>query len=457
MNISIFGLGRVGCVEAACCAQLGHHVIGHDNSRNKVRLVNQGLPTVREEGLADLVRQARDQGRLEATMDSRYAVHQSGVSFIAVRTPRGREGQLSLNNVAEAARQIGEALKDKNAFHIIAVRSTVPPGTGAKVTEWIAEASGKQPDVDFAVVSNPEFMRRGSSVQDFMNPPMTLLGSSNAAALETLRELFRDFPGEIIVTEPEVAEIVKLVSNTFHALKVVFGNEVGNICKSLNIDSHKVMDIFCRDRQLNISPQFLMPGFAYGGSCLPKDSRALRAIAHAGYVTTPVIDAISVSNEQQKKNAIEIIEGKGRRKVGILGLSFKPGTDDVRNSPIVDVAQALYGNGFELRIYDRNVKMDQLTGSNADFIAAKLPYLGKILTDDLDAVCAASDVLVIATREKDFDTLPRKYPHKCIVDLVRQFPEIDYDGNYEGISWGSLNTNPGQETEWPRDMLRSMF
>ena len=457
MNISIFGLGRVGCVEAACCAKLGHHVIGHDLSKNKVRLVNQGLPTVREAELADLVREARDQGRLEATMDSHYAVHHSDLSFIAVRTPRGKEGQLSLSNVSEAARQIGEALKDKNAFHVIAVRSTVPPGTAVRVAEWIAEASGRQPDRDFAVVSNPEFMRRGTSVQDFMNPPMTLLGSGNEAAVEPIRALFRDFPGEIIVTEPEVAETVKLVSNTFHALKVVFGNEVGNICKSLNIDSHKVMDIFCRDTQLNISSRFLMPGFAYGGSCLPKDSRALRAIAHAAYVATPVIDAISVSNEQQKKNAIEIIEGKGRRKVGILGLSFKPGTDDVRNSPIVDVAQALYGNGFELRVFDRNVKVDQLTGSNADFIAAKLPYLSKILTDDLDAVCSASDVLVVATREEEFAAIPQKYPHKCIVDLVRQFPEIDYDGNYEGISWGNINANPGQDAEWPRDMLRSLF
>ena len=457
MEISIFGLGHVGCVEAACCAGLGHHVIGHDNSKNKVRLVNQGLPTVREEGLEALVREARDQGRLEATSDSHYAVHHSNISFIAVRTPRGREGQLSLSNVLEAARQIGEAMQDKSGFHIVAIRSTVPPGTCARIRQILAETSGKEENRDFAVVSNPEFMRRGSAVRDFMNPPMTLAGTTNEQAVSVLKELFGDFPGEFIVTEPEVAEIVKLVSNTFHALKIVFGNEVGNICKSLNIDSHKVMEIFCKDTQLNISSHFLRPGFAYGGSCLPKDSRALRALAHAGYVKTPVIDAISVSNEQQKKNAIELIEGKGRRKVGILGLSFKPGTDDVRNSPIVDVAQALYGNGFELRVYDKNVQMARLTGSNADFIAARLPYLGKILTDDLDAVCSASDVLVIATREPEFDAIPEKYPHKCIVDLVRQFREIDYDGNYEGLSWGNLNDNPGQEAEWPRDMLRTLF
>ncbi len=250
---------------------------------------------------------------------------------------------------------------------------------------------------------------------------------------------------------------MKYVNNTFHALKIVFGNEVGNICKALGIDSHKVMEIFCKDRQLNISPYYFKPGFAYGGSCLPKDSKALRTLAHDLYVNTPVISAIDASNEQQKKVAVEIIESKGRRKVGILGLSFKAGTDDLRNSPIVDVAQTLYGKGYEIHIYDKNVRVSQLTGTNADFIAAKLPHLHDIISDDLDAVCSACDVLVITNKEKEFAQVPEKYPHKCIVDLVRQFKELDYDGNYEGISWGNINQNAGQALKLERDMAKTEF
>ena len=457
MNISIFGLGYVGCVGAACLAKLGHHVVGNDVSENKVRLINEGKPTIIEADIEELVKEGRDKGLLEASMDYHYTVHHSEISFICVGTPSSKEGHLNLNYIYSVAKQIGEALRDKETFHIVAIRSTVLPGTNKKVGEIIAEASGKVRGKDFTVVSNPEFLREGTSVEDYMHPPLTLIGTDSEIAEAKFRELYKDIPGEFISTDIEVAEIMKYVNNTFHALKIVFGNEVGNICKSLGIDSHKVMEIFCKDKQLNISPYYFKPGFAYGGSCLPKDSKALRTLAHDHYVDTPVINAIDPSNELQKKIAVDIIESKGRRKVGILGLSFKAGTDDLRNSPIVDVAQVLYGKGYEIHIYDKNVRVSQLTGTNADFIAAKLPHLHEIITDDLDAVCNTCDVLVVTNKEKEFAQVPEKYPNKCIVDLVRQFKELDYQGNYEGISWGNINQNAAQSMKLQRDMAKTEF
>ncbi len=457
MNISIFGLGYVGCVGAACLAKLGHHVIGNDVSENKVNLINQGKPTIIEAEIDELVKDGHDKGLIEATMDYHYAIHNSEVSFIVVGTPSSKEGHLNLNYIYGVAKQIGEAMKDKSSFHIVAIRSTVLPGTNKKVGEIIAEASGKERGKDFTVVSNPEFLREGTAVRDYMEPPLTLIGTDSAIAEAKFRELYAGIPGEFISTDIEVAEMMKYVNNTFHALKIVFGNEVGNICKALGIDSHKVMEIFCKDKQLNISPYYFKPGFAYGGSCLPKDSKALRTLAHDLYVDVPVMNAIDPSNEIQKKIAVDIIESKGRRKVGILGLSFKAGTDDLRNSPIVDVAEALYGKGYEIHIYDKNVRVSQLTGTNADFIAAKLPHLHEIITDDLDAVCSECDVLVITNKEKEFADIPSRYPHKCIVDLVRQFKELDYDGNYEGISWGNINTNEGQSLKLEKDMATTEF
>lgn len=457
MNISMFGLGYVGCVGAACLAKLGHHVIGNDVSENKVSLINQGRPTIIEVEIDDLIKEGHEKGLIEATMDYHYAVHNSEISFIVVGTPSSKEGHLNLDYIYGVARQIGEAMKDKDDFHIVAIRSTVLPGTNQKVGEIIAEVSGKERGKDFTIVSNPEFLREGTSVQDYMNPPLTLIGTDSEIAEAKFREIYKDIPGEFISTDIKVAEMMKYVNNSFHALKIVFGNEVGNICKALDIDSHKVMEIFCKDKQLNISPYYFKPGFAYGGSCLPKDSKALRTLAHDFYVDVPVLNAIDSSNEIQKKNAVEIIESKGRKKVGILGLSFKAGTDDLRNSPIVDVTEALYGKGYDIHIYDKNVRVSQLTGTNADFIATKIPHLHEIITDDLDAVCSECDVLVITNKEKEFADVPVKYPHKCIVDLVRQFSELDYDGNYEGISWGNININANEGMTLERNMPKTEF
>ena len=447
MNISIFGLGYVGCVGAACLAKLGHHVIGVDVNENKVRLINEGKPTIIEEGIAELCAEAHDAGRMRATMDASEAVMSSDISFIVVGTPSSKEGHLNLNYIFAVAGRIGQALKGKDGFHVIAIRSTVLPGTNEKVGEIIEQESGKKRNKDFAVVSNPEFLREGTSVKDYFNPPLTLVGTDNEQAEQMFRELYKDIPAEFISTDIKVAEIMKYVNNTYHALKIVFGNEVGNICKGLDIDSHKVMDIFCKDHQLNISPYYFKPGFAYGGSCLPKDMKALRTLAHDLYVEVPVIDSIHPSNEKQKDNAVQAIRSKGKRKVGILGLSFKSGTDDLRCSPIVDVVERLLGKGCEIRIYDKNVVVSELTGTNKDFIMAKIPHLQHFVTSDLDAVCSQSDVLVVTNKEKEFEHLLEQYPHKVIVDLVRQWRDVAYDGHYEGLSWGDINQNRGAQKE----------
>lgn len=470
MNISIFGLGYVGCVGAACLAKLGHKVIGVDVNENKVRLINEGKPTIIEEGIAELCAEAHDKGLMSATTDVHEAVHKTDVSFIVVGTPSSKEGHLNLNYIYAVAKQIGEALANKSPKtnhqsqiggtlrHIVAIRSTVLPGTNEKVGEIIAEASGLVRGRDFTIVSNPEFLREGTSVKDYFNPPLTLVGTDMPEAEAVFREIYKGINAEFICTDIRVAEMMKYVNNTYHALKIVFGNEVGNICKELNIDSHKVMEIFCKDKQLNISPYYFKPGFAYGGSCLPKDMKALKTLAHDHYVEVPVIEAIGESNDLQKKRAVQLIMAQGKRKVGILGLSFKAGTDDLRCSPIVDVVESLLGKGFEIRIYDKNVKVSELTGTNKDFIMAKIPHLQHFVSADLDAVCRESDVLVVTNKEKDFEEILSQYPGKTVVDLVRQWKEVDYSGHYEGISWGDVNKNRlGQDTNIAKDFTQTEF
>ena len=457
MNISIFGLGYVGCVGAACFAHMGHNVVGCDVSADKVALINAGRPTIIERDIEELCRKGHESGLLHATTDAAEAVLGTDISFIAVGTPSTPHGHLNLDYIHEVARQIGMALRGKGTFHIVAIRSTVLPGTNVHIGEIIEEASGKKRNVDFALVSNPEFLREGTSVHDFLNPPLTLIGTDSTRAAEVFEELYRPLPGEFIATEVRVAEVMKYVNNTFHALKIVFGNEVGVICKALGIDSHKVMDIFCRDRQLNISPYYFKPGFAYGGSCLPKDSKAFRTLARDNYVDTPVINHIAESNELQKHRASELIMGIGKRKVAILGLSFKAGTDDLRCSPIVEVVETLLGKGYEISIYDKNVKVSQLTGTNRRFILEKIPHLHHLVSDNLDAVALAADVLVVTNKEPEFADIPSRYPGKVIVDLVRAWDTIDYDGHYEGLSWAAVNINPAQQSPLVSDFAHTDF
>lgn len=457
MNISIFGLGYVGCVGAACFASMGHRVIGVDVTKNKVDLINSGRPTIIERDIEELCRSGHERGLLSATQDVEKAIADTDISFIAVGTPGSGHGHLDLSYIYAVAREIGLALRNKEGFHVVAIRSTVMPGTNHRVCEIIAEASGKRPGEDFAVVSNPEFLREGTSVKDFLHPPLTLVGTDSPRAAAIMEELYRDLPAEYISTDIPVAEIMKYVNNTFHALKIVFGNEVGAICKSLGIDSHKVMDIFCRDRQLNISPYYFKPGFAYGGSCLPKDTNALRALAADNFVEVPVISHIERSNIIHRNRALELIMAQGKRKVGILGLSFKAGTDDLRCSPIVEVIESLLGKGFEVAIYDKNVEISRLTGTNKDFILSKIPHLQHFVTDDLESVASRSDVLVVTNREPEFEDLPARFPGKRIVDLVRMWSSIDYDGHYEGLAWAPINTNNAQERPDRCDFTKCRF
>jgi GDP-mannose 6-dehydrogenase len=439
MKVSIFGLGYVGCVSAACLASKGNKVIGVDISENKVNLINSGRPTIIEKDIDKLVKEGYEKNFLEATKDVEYAINNTEISIIAVGTPSSPTGHLNLSYIFKVSEQIGKALKNKIGYHVIAIRSTVLPGTNEKVGEIIEKYSNKKRNINFSIISNPEFLREGTAVKDYMNPPITLIGYNDEKAKDIMVKLYEELPAEIIATDIRVAEIMKYVNNTFHALKIVFGNEIGNICKELEIDSHKVMEIFCKDKQLNISPYYFKPGFAYGGSCLPKDSKALTTLAKDCYINVPVINSINDSNEIQKQKAIDMIINKGKRTVGILGLSFKAGTDDLRSSPIVDVVERLLGKGFELKIYDKNVKVSELTGTNKDYIESKIPHLQRFITDNLSSVINKSEVIVVTNKESEFEDILEKYPNKIIIDLVRMWDQVIYNGQYEGISWGSIN------------------
>ena len=434
MNISIFGLGYVGCVSLGCLAKNGHTVIGVDVSDIKVNLINEGKPTIIEKDIDAIIAEQHAQGRVSATRDYNAAVLNSEVSIICVGTPSSDEGHLNLDYIFASARQIGESLKGKTGFHVIAIRSTVMPGTNEKVGRIVEEASGKKRNEGFAMVSNPEFLREGTAVADYYNPAITVLGSDSPQALEIMSEIYADVNAPIEKTEVEVAELIKYVNNSFHALKIVFANEVGNICKKLAIDSHKVMELFCKDTHLNISPYYFKPGFAYGGSCLPKDLKGLKTLAHDLYLVSPVIDAVEASNENQKRIAFEMITNTGKRQIGILGLSFKEGTDDLRYSPIVEVVERLMGKGYTIKIYDKNVNLSKLVGANREYIDRHLPHLSDLITDDLHAVMNESEVLVVSHRNPLFREPLQAVKNKPIIDLVRIF-DNNNEANYSGIAW----------------------
>lgn len=433
MNISIFGLGYVGCVGIGCLASQGNKMIGVDVSDVKVDLINSGKPTIVEKDIEELIAKGYKDGKISATLDYKYAVKNSDMSFICVGTPSAENGHLNLNYIYQTAKEIGEALKDKDAFHIVVIRSTVFPGTNAKISEIIENESGKHRNVDFAVVSNPEFLREGTAVNDYLNPPLTVLGSSCSKAIDVMKELYAPMNAPIEVVSIEVAEMIKYVNNSYHALKVVFANEVGQICKKLGIDSHEVMRIFCMDKQLNISPYYFKPGFAYGGSCLPKDLKGLKTLAHDLYLDTPVLASIDESNQNHIQFAIKQIESTGKKKIGVLGLSFKAGTDDMRNSPIVNIIEYLYGKGYEIKIYDKNVSISRLIGKNKSVIMEKLPHLNSLLCDKIEDVTEWAEMLVISTKEEAFKQLKPK-AGQPVFDLVR-IKELENEDNYNGLCW----------------------
>jgi GDP-mannose 6-dehydrogenase len=436
-KISIFGLGYVGCVGIGCLAQQGHRMVGVDPQATKVEFINQGRATIIEKGIDEILAAEHLAGRISATSEVRKAILETEVSFICVGTPPTPNGHLDLSAIHAVAEQIGLALKEKaGGRHVIAVRSTVLPGTGAEVSEIIARASGLVPGEDFAVVSNPEFLREGSSVEDFLYPSFTLIGSECEWAIEVMRGIYQKIKAPLIPTSPKVAELMKYVCNSFHAFKITFANEVGNICKKLEIDSHQLMKIFCLDNKLNISPAYLKPGFAYGGSCLPKDLRALRTIAHDRYLQVPVLEAIERSNEIQKEMVLKQILEFGVQNVGFIGLAFKAGTDDLRDSPIIDVIERLLGKGFNVRIYDPHVHMSQLTGANRDYILKRIPFISRFLTDDLAKTVAESELLVVVNKDAEVEaTLAAGIAGKKVYDLARLKMEPAGGEGYSGIAW----------------------
>jgi GDP-mannose 6-dehydrogenase len=435
MKISVFGLGYVGCVSIGCLAKNGNTVIGVDVSQTKVNQINSGKATIIEEEVDLIIFDQWEKKNISATTNVTEAVLASEVSIIAVGTPSSDKGHLNLSYIFRVAEDIGKALQQKDSFHIIAIRSTIMPGTCDKFAKIVEEASGKIRNVDFAIVDNPEFLREGTAVKDYYNPPLTLIGSDNLEAANKVADLYRQLPGEVVITDLKVAEIMKYVNNTYHALKISFANEVGNICKEMDIDSHAVMDIFCKDKQLNISPYYFKPGFAYGGSCLPKDLKGLQTLAHDLYLSVPLIDNIHHTNDIQIQRAVKLIYKHWNKKLAFLGLSFKAGTDDLRNSPAVEVIEFLLGKGCDISIYDRNINLSMLTGTNKEFINSKIPHLANLMVDDAYSLVDEADVIIINTREPEFLELLKGKQDKIIIDLVRLNSEIMEYPNYFGLNW----------------------
>ena len=436
MEISIFGLGYVGCVSLGCLAKNGHQVIGVDVSQSKVDQINSGIATIVEKDIDDIIKEQRNLGTIEATTDSKVAVMNSEVSIICVGTPSTEKGHLNLEYIFGVAQNIGLTLKEKKGYHVIAIRSTIMPGTCEKISRIIEIASEKKHGIDFDVVDNPEFLREGSAVNDYFNPPLTLIGGESPKAIELVSSLYSNLPGKIITVDTRLAEIMKYVNNTFHALKISFANEIGNICSELDINSHQVMEILCMDKQLNISPYYMKPGFAYGGSCLPKDLGGLQTLAHDLYLSVPIIESINKTNDIQIQRAIKKISKYFGKKIILLGLSFKAGTDDLRNSPYVDLVESLLGKGFDLMLYDDNIKLAKLTGKNKEYIDKKIPHLTDLLSEKtLKETIDSGDVIIVCNREKQFLAELENTNGKIIFDMVGVSNTIRENNKYIGINW----------------------
>lgn len=437
MRLSVFGIGYVGCVSAACFAQAGHRVIGVDVNSTKVDIINKGKSPIVEEGIGDLIAQVVASGQLRATTDSFAAINESDFSLVCVGTPSNPNGSLDLKHVKSVCEQIGRALREKSERHVVIVRSTMLPGTVESViVPTLEEHSGKQAGKDFSVCINPEFLREGTSIKDFYNPPFTLIGADDEDAAAAVRGLYAKLDAPVFITSLRTAEMVKYVCNCFHALKVSFANEVGNLCKALGIDSHEVMDVFCKDTKLNLSPNYLKPGFAFGGSCLPKDLRAINYKAKESDIEVPVLSAILLSNRLQIERAVEMVLRTGKKKVGVLGFSFKAGTDDLRESPMVTLIETLVGKGLKLAIYDKDVSLARLFGANKEYIEREIPHIAELMRQNIEEVVADSEVLIIGNKAAEFRQVEKQLRQdQIVIDMVRLFERDSTDASYEGICW----------------------
>jgi GDP-mannose 6-dehydrogenase len=436
--LSVFGLGYVGCVSSACFAKEGHQVIGVDVSPLKVEMISSGRATIVESGIGELVAEMVAAGRLTATTDAGDAVRRSDISLICVGTPSRSNGSIDLQYVERVCEEIGAAIANKRTRHTVVVRSTVLPGTIQRlVIPALEKASGKKAGRDFGVCMNPEFLREGTSIRDFYEPPFTLIGTDDAQAAEALGALYSGIDAPVHVTSTGVAEMIKYTCNCFHGLKVGFANEIGNICKEFGVDSHEVMRIFCLDTKLNLSPAYLRPGFAFGGSCLPKDLRAITYHARSADVPTPILSATLDSNQRQIDRAYDMVRAAGSKNVGVLGLAFKAGTDDLRESPMVAVVEKLIGKGATLAIYDRDVSEARLIGSNREYIEREIPHIWSLLRGSVDEVIDSSEVIVIGNGSGEFRLIePKLKPGQVVIDLVRAFgSKVSSGDGYRGICW----------------------
>jgi GDP-mannose 6-dehydrogenase len=438
MRVSVFGLGYVGSVSAAAFAADGHDVVGVDINPDKVAAINEGRSPIVEPGLANLLQTGVGAGRLRATTSTADAVHATDLSLVCVGTPSRRNGSLDLTYLLRVCEQIGDVIREKPAYHVVVIRSTVLPGTTHEhVIPTLEAASGKKYGEGFGVSVNPEFLREGTALKDFREPPLTLVGHNHAADAAPTKALYQNLDAPMYSTNIRVAEMIKYTNNAWHAVKIVFANEVGNLCKRIGVDSHDVMDIFCQDIKLNLSPYYLKPGFAFGGSCLPKDVRALQYRAKEVDVEMPLINSLLGSNRLQVQQAVDRVVETGKKKIGLLGFSFKAGTDDLRESPMVILAEALLGKGYALTIYDRNVSLARLVGANKQYIDEQIPHLSRHLCESLDDVIDRSEVIVVGNGSPEFsEAVTRCRPDQTVIDLVRiplDFSKVQ--ARYDGLCW----------------------
>ncbi len=437
MKLSVFGIGYVGCVSAACFAKEGHEVTGVDANPVKVEIINSGKSPIVEAGIDELIGQMVSEGRLRATTDALAAVKDSEMSLVCVGTPSQPNGSLDLSYIKRVCQDIGKGIEAKSARHTVVIRSTMLPGTIEGVVIPALEVySGKKAGRDFGVSINPEFLREGTSLKDFYAPPFTLIGADDEDVAMLVSRLYQNVDAPVYKTSVRAAEMVKYACNCFHALKVSFANEIGNICKALGIDSHEVMEVFCQDRKLNLSPYYLKPGFAFGGSCLPKDLRAITYKAKELDVDVPVLSSIMQSNRLQVERAVEMVLGAGSRRVGLLGISFKAGTDDLRESPMVTLAETLIGKGVQLAIYDRDVSLARLFGANKEYIERGIPHISQLMRSTLKDVLDASDVIIIGNKSEEFREIEDSLrPGQIVIDLARLWAGRTSDEQYQGICW----------------------
>jgi GDP-mannose 6-dehydrogenase len=437
LRVSIFGLGYVGTVSAGCLANDGHQVTGVDPVPTKVDLINHGQSPIIEADIGEIIASTSQTGQLRATGDPAPAIRETELSFVCVGTPSQPNGNLDLRYIRRICEQIGGALRDKSERHVVVIRSTILPGTMHQIViPILEESSGKKAGTGFGVCHNPEFLREGTAVKDFYSPPKTVIGEVDQASGDVLAALYAKLDAPLIRTDLETAEMVKYVDNSWHALKIGFANEIGSICKSLDIDAHAVMNIFCQDQKLNISAAYLRPGFAFGGSCLPKDLRALAYKAKMHDLELPILTSILPSNEIQVARGLQLILDKGHKRIGVLGFSFKEGTDDLRESPVIEVIERLIGKGYDLRIYDKNVNLASLVGGNRDFILNRIPHISRLMVDGVSAVLEHAQTVVIGNKDPDFRTVPEQLRgDQVLVDFVRMIDRRSKNGKYDGICW----------------------